>query len=304
LNQAAIAQCNIAQDCLCDEANVRRDDQAALCVAKREVYELAYCEHNMACVDHGSCHETEYAVYVALQNDVESEMETVTLEYITVQQSTCLMGIIQTAIATGTPIDVAATVACNNVDTTGLTIVYPTLPAEPAACPAPTISQTYDGTPWSPQCVGIQPVDGCVPLLINYQLSNLQNSPAQPALSTGYFTSIKAVYKSGRIMCDRRRNSANMWQTCCNSGYSSGCGASFELIHNGNTIIQQPNWHTSASQCAQPSSATGDVVCQQAVEVGAGDHFIVTWSETRRQASLGDNEVDLVVDLFGCNNQD
>lgn len=142
--------------------------------------------------------------------------------------------------------------------------------------------------------------DGCAPLLRDYQLENLQNAPAQPALSSGNFAIIKAVYKSGRIMCDRNRNSQNMWQTCCNNGYSDGCGASFELIHNGNTIIQQPSWHRSAPQCAQPDGPTGDVVCEQAMTVSAGDPLIVTWSETRRRASLGDNEVDLVVDLFGC----
>lgn len=146
LTQAATDQCNIAQDCLCDEANVRRDDKSELCAARTEVYELAYCEHSIACTTFGDCHDSEIAVYNALRTDVEAEMATVTQEYIAATQSQCLTDLITTAISTGTPIDLTAMTNCNNVDTSGLYINYPTLPAAPAACPAAAVG--------NPQCAG------------------------------------------------------------------------------------------------------------------------------------------------------
>lgn len=150
LTQEANAQCAIAEDCLCDEANERVAGKTEVCNTRTEVYEVAYCEHHLACTEHVDCHSNEIAVYNALRVDIESEIATIQQEYITVEQSTCLMGLITAAMSSSPyqPIDAAAMVACNNVDASAISINYPAMPADPAACPAAAIG--------NPQCVGAE----------------------------------------------------------------------------------------------------------------------------------------------------
>lgn len=148
LTQEAAAQCAIAEDCLCDEAIARRDDKTELCAARTEVYELAYCEHNFACVTHKRCHDSEIAVYETLRADVDAEIATLQQEYIAAEQSTCLMTLIMAAMASGTPIDATAMANCNNVDASVISVNIPTLPATPDTCSLPTLG--------NPQCAGCE----------------------------------------------------------------------------------------------------------------------------------------------------
>jgi hypothetical protein len=138
LRAAEAEQCGIAEDCLCDEARVRTQDQEALCQSVTETYEATWCESHTACTDFHDCHAAETEVYGRLRSEVEAAMAIIVQEHIAVQQAQCLTDLIMSSMASGNPIPPAELVACSNVDVSALDLVFPDLPAEPAACPAPT----------------------------------------------------------------------------------------------------------------------------------------------------------------------
>jgi len=289
----------------CNEATLAANSVYERCHSVIDGYADKFCQHLLSCSLLSSCHHHEVEVYDALRTNIQATMLSRQDQYRSIKQAECICDLIKESVGGNATIDDSTLNTCDdNIDVSHLVVSFPD-PEHVPVCPA-------SGQAGNPQCPEIQlpeawtngaptaPEDGCYPLLTDYQLSNLQNSPSAPPLNTGTFSSIKAVWKSGRIMCDRNRNSQYKWQTCCSGGYTSGCGASFELIHNGVNAIQQGNWHTSASQCEQPTAATGDIICNQAITVASSDNLIVTWYETRLQTSLGDNEVDLTVDLYGC----
>jgi hypothetical protein len=142
-------QCAIAEDCLCDEARVRTQDQEALCQSVTETYEATYCESQTACITFHECHTLETEVYNRLRSDVEAEMAVIVQEYIAVEQAQCLTGLIMGSMASGNPIPHADLIACSNVDVSALNLVFPSLPEEPTACPAPTHG--------NPDCVASPP---------------------------------------------------------------------------------------------------------------------------------------------------
>jgi len=149
---AAESQCAIAEDCLCDEARERHVGKQALWASMTETYEIAFCEHRLMCEEYGSCHASEMAVFNAIRADVEAEMAVVELEYIAVEQSSCLTSLIMAAFTPPiTPIDFGAMQACNDVDTSSLNINIPDLPAAPDACPGPTIGNPRCGPTTCPQ---------------------------------------------------------------------------------------------------------------------------------------------------------
>jgi hypothetical protein len=137
LQTAETQQCAIAEDCLCDEARVRTQDQVALCTSVTETYVAAFCESHTMCTTFHQCHTAETEVYNSLRSDVEAEMAIIRQEYIAVQQSQCLTGLIMGSLASGNQIPHADLIACSNVDVSALNLASPSLPAEPAACPAP-----------------------------------------------------------------------------------------------------------------------------------------------------------------------
>merc|ERR1719386_410527 len=132
-------QCGIAEDCLCDEARVRTTDQEALCASMTETYEAAFCEHHHVCTLFHQCHAAEAEVFTRLRADVEAEMALAVQEYIAVEQSRCLTGLIMEAMAPPvTPIPHQALLDCDNVDVSALQIDYPDMPSDPDTCPAHT----------------------------------------------------------------------------------------------------------------------------------------------------------------------
>lgn len=121
-------------NCLCDEARTRVTDQKTLCASMIETYEVVFCERQMVCGLLHECHPREVEVYNALRADVEASVASRQQEYVTSMQANCLMDLIRTAVSTGTPIDAASLTACDDVDTDGLIINFPELPADPTAC--------------------------------------------------------------------------------------------------------------------------------------------------------------------------
>ena len=115
-----------------------------------ETYEVAFCEHHHVCTIFHQCHTNEAVVFNELRADVEAEMDLTVQEFISVEQSRCLTGLIMEAMTPPrTPISHAALIACDDVDVSALNINFPDLPSEPAACPAHTHGD--------PQCEGSAP---------------------------------------------------------------------------------------------------------------------------------------------------
>jgi len=194
LQTAETQQCNVAEDCLCDEARIRTADQEPLCAAITETYEVAFCEHHLVCTMFHQCHSREVQVFQHLRADVEAELALTVQEYITVEQSRCLTGLIMEAMTPPiTPISHAALIACDDVDVSALNINFPDLPSEPAACPAHTHGD--------PQCEGSAPVveylmvDGC-------QNQNREVEEAVAIAGSGATASVRCCTIAESPVCD------------------------------------------------------------------------------------------------------
>jgi len=132
-------------NCLCDEARTAITDQTALCAAVTDTYEAIFCEHQVACSSFQQCHAQEMDMYTAVRADIEAAMTSRQEEYRTFMQVDCLMNLITTAMLSGTPINHASLVACDDVNVDHLSINFPQPPAAPADCPRPQSG--------NPQCV-------------------------------------------------------------------------------------------------------------------------------------------------------
>jgi len=121
-------------NCLCNEARVAITDQTALCDAVTETYEVAYCANQESCHEFHDCDFREIEVYQRIRADIEAAMTARQEEYRTFMQVECLMNLITTAMLSGTPIDHASLVACDDVHVDHLAIDFPELPQAPAAC--------------------------------------------------------------------------------------------------------------------------------------------------------------------------
>lgn len=97
----------------------------------------AFCERKTAC-EHTfvGCFEEEVEVYNSLRQDIESQVDTLRLQYITVRQADCILELITTALVSGTPIDHDSLTACDNVDASALQVTFRDPPPAPE-CPAP-----------------------------------------------------------------------------------------------------------------------------------------------------------------------
>lgn len=184
--------CTRAEDCLCDEARVRHTDKVALCAAMTETYEAVYCEYNTLCQEFHSCHATEMEVYNALRGDVEAELETIRLEYITVEQSRCITALIMEAMTPPmTPISHAALIACDDVDVSVIAVNMPELPSQPAACPQGEV-----------QCAGTMCAPGSLASVFDPNMVHWHQSHSESTFSSsGSVLSFDPCTRSGRSEC-------------------------------------------------------------------------------------------------------
>jgi len=147
-------------NCLCDEARTAITDQTALCAAVTDTYEAVFCEHQVACSSFQQCHAQEMDVYTALRADIEAAMTSRQEEYRTFMQVDCLMNLITTAMLSGTPIDHASLVACDDVSVDHLAINFQVPPSAPTDCPATQSGDPQCDASGSPVESGFT-VDGC-----------------------------------------------------------------------------------------------------------------------------------------------
>ena len=95
-----------------------------------------------------------------------------------------------------------------------------------------------------------------------------------------------------------------VWQTCrCGCSGEAGCPGvdsyfAFELLQNGNYVVEQPSWSVLPPECTPPSTATGDIECDVQFDVTVGDMLAVSWFEPSHQHSHEDATGTLVVDIF------
>jgi len=154
-------------NCLCNEARTAITDQTALCVAQTETYEAVFCEHHVSCTMFHECHAQETEVYNALRVDVEAGMNSRQQEYRTYMQVDCLMNLITSAMLSGTPIDNARLVACDDVNVDHLSINFPQLLAAPADCPGPQSGNPQCGGACSPWELVLQYGEEAYPMTAN-----------------------------------------------------------------------------------------------------------------------------------------
>lgn len=120
----------------CDQATTAAASQTALCIVTTDVFVESFCRHSIACNMLTQCHAHEVDVYSALRADIESAIVLRQQQYVTVRQSECILGLITTAIQTGTPIDNDSLTACDDVSVEHLTVTFPD-PPPPTECPTP-----------------------------------------------------------------------------------------------------------------------------------------------------------------------
>lgn len=140
-------------------------------------------------------------------------------------------------------------------------------------------------------------------------------------LAYGTFTRVRAVYRSGYIVCAAGFVPRNLyhWQECapfvCNTPYTSdlpsgrGCHwnsyecsspFAFELEKNNIVLLQQPEWCELPSSCTAPSTITGDIICDVQLALEEGDVLRPTWFEERTRWAISDNGGVIFIDLYGA----
>lgn len=124
------------QQAECNAANDLVETYSALCAAKTEAYEEAFCRTREACIHHNSCFAHEVEIYEAMRAEIEAAAEVRQQQYITAMQAQCLVNLMMTALRSGTPIPADPLTACDDVDVSALMINFPDMPDEPEDCPA------------------------------------------------------------------------------------------------------------------------------------------------------------------------
>jgi len=122
-------------------------------------------------------------------------------------------------------------------------------------------------------------------------------SAAASPLHFGEFTVFKAVYRSGPgIACGQGFSSEYKWQVC---NPSLGNAWSFELKKNDDYVVSQPAWNTLPTECAIPSTPTGDIVCYVRFNLKKGDTLTAGWLEPFRSISTSNNAGSIKIDIYG-----
>jgi len=133
-------------NCLCNEARTAITDQTALCAAVTDTYEAIWCENHHTCTAFSQCYAQELESYNLLWADIEAAMHIRQQEYVTAMQANCLMDLITTAMVSGTPIDHASLVACDDVNVDDLMLSFLDPPLAPASCPVSSDDPTCGDT--------------------------------------------------------------------------------------------------------------------------------------------------------------
>ena len=136
-------------NCLCNEARTAITDQTLLCAAVTDTYEAIWCENHHTCTAFSQCYTQQLESYDLVWADIEAAMYIRQQEYVTAMQANCLMDLIMTAMVSGTPIDHASLVACDDVNVDDLMLSFLDPPPAPASCPVSSDDPKCGDTEWT-----------------------------------------------------------------------------------------------------------------------------------------------------------
>jgi len=251
--QRACEDEDVTANCECTEARTAVTDHRALCAAETDRYGAVFCEMQLFCDLLHGCHAQRVSVYQDLMVDVEAAMTSRQQQYVTLQQTNCLMDLIRTAMSTGTPIDNNMLTSCSDgIDLTDLTLTFTDPPADPSDCHA-----EEDG---DPQC--------------DFDPSDLQPSAGSPDGCQCTQVQLQDVYSAGPVIrCDGCIDVHHTTdQNSCPSGwkiFSPASQGDWEVLHNAlgdhSHHIASPartpgfttNWPASPWLIVDVSKATG-----------------------------------------------
>ncbi|KAK3234778.1 hypothetical protein CYMTET_54975 [Cymbomonas tetramitiformis] len=120
-------------------------------------------------------------------------------------------------------------------------------------------------------------------LLEGVEADGARGSAALPPLEVGRFRQVAAVWRGGWWGCGREASCGHPpspgwpWQACKRNCEGVRRPFSFELLKNGEHVLEQPAWGTLPLQCATPANGTDDIICDVDLIIAEGDTLTVSW---------------------------
>ncbi|KAK3279391.1 hypothetical protein CYMTET_12723, partial [Cymbomonas tetramitiformis] len=120
-------------------------------------------------------------------------------------------------------------------------------------------------------------------LLEGVEADGTRGSAALAPREVGRFRQVVAVWRGGWWGCGREASCGHLpspdwpWQACKHNCDGVRRPFSFELLKNGEHVLEQPAWGTLPLQCATPANATDDIICDVDLIIAEGDTLTVSW---------------------------
>jgi hypothetical protein len=146
-----------------------------------------------------------------------------------------------------------------------------------------------------------------VKLLSDYSYSGAVSGQATAPLTTGEFTQVRAVYKSGFVSCQSTStgctvlDTTQVWQACKGNCEGHANPISFEMLVDGAYILEQSDFGTLDQRCTPPdeNDPSGDIVCSVTFAIQPSNMVTLSWYEPSHGIDASNNMGTIVVDLYG-----
>lgn len=114
----------------------------------------------------------------------------------------------------------------------------------------------------------------------------------RPMVSGVSVQSIKVVWVDGFVSCDDSADTTRPWLACDDTNFA------FELFVDDMPVAAMPDASTLPAECAEPSTGSGDIVCELAapVEIGEYSTLMPTWYGASNNVDGGSGVI--TVDVF------
>jgi len=245
----------VSQRAECTEASAASALLAETCASRTAVYEEAFCEHRLSCSMFSQCYAHEAGAYYLLRDEVQATMVARQLQYQTVRQAECIMGLIMSSLQAGATIDDASLTSCDDVSVEDLVISFPTPPPAPEECPVLEIDD--------PQC---DPIPQILEFTNGFAGEDFRPAEGSPDGCECTLVNLEGVYSPGPVVrcngCLDVHHSTD--QNSCPSGwkiFSPRSKADWEVLEasldgdwpaNPHLIIDITRTETGCGGCASP----------------------------------------------------
>ncbi|KAK3276414.1 hypothetical protein CYMTET_15510 [Cymbomonas tetramitiformis] len=134
-------------------------------------------------------------------------------------------------------------------------------------------------------------VEAWTVLLERVEASGARGSAALLPLAQGRYRQVAAVWRGGwwgcgeAAACGHPVSPGWPWQACMRNCDGVRRPFSFELLKNGEHVLEQPAWGALPLQCATPVNGTDDIICDVDLVIDEGDTLTITWYEVSHGAS-------------------